>query len=55
MQDQRLMDYFKFNEAYLVANRKGGFSEVQKKRLLEGLFGPKNNHFDRRLKCMTQK
>ncbi len=33
MQDQKLMDYFQFDEADLQANRSGVFSEKQKKEL----------------------
>jgi len=33
MQDQKLMDYFKFDESDLQANRMGQFTEKQKKRL----------------------
>jgi hypothetical protein len=45
MQDQKLMDYFKFDEADLEANRKGEYSETQKKRLFKGLFAPKKYFF----------
>ena len=45
MQDPKLMDYFKFDEADLEANRKGEFSEAQKKRLFKGLFAPKKYNF----------
>jgi hypothetical protein len=45
MQDPKLMDYFKFDEADLEANRKGEFSEAQKKRLFKGLFAPKKFNF----------
>ncbi len=41
MQDQKLMDYFKFEDADLEANRKGEFSEAQKKKLSRGLFPPR--------------
>jgi hypothetical protein len=41
MQDQKLMDYFKFDEADLKSNRKGEYSEAQKKRLFRGWFAPK--------------
>ena len=33
MQDQKLKDYFKFDEADLDANRKGSFSDAQKKKI----------------------
>ena len=33
MDDQKLKDYFKFNEADLQANRNGAFSAAQKQRL----------------------
>ena len=33
MQDQKLMDAFKFDESDLQANRNGGFSDAQKKRI----------------------
>ncbi len=33
MQDQKLMDHFNFTEADLQANRKGQFSDAQKKRI----------------------
>jgi hypothetical protein len=45
MQDQKLMDFFKFDETDLEANRKGEFSESQKKRLFKGLFAPKKYYF----------
>jgi hypothetical protein len=32
MEDQKLQDYFKFDEDDLQANRNGNFSEKQKKR-----------------------
>ena len=35
MQEQKLMDYFKFDEADLLANRNGDFSEKQKNDLLK--------------------
>jgi hypothetical protein len=41
MQDQKLMDYFKFDEDDLEANHIGEYSEAQKKRLFKGLFAPK--------------
>ena len=41
MEDQKLLDYFKFDEADLEANRKGEYSETQKKRLFKGLFAPR--------------
>jgi len=45
MQNQKLMDYFKFDEDDLQANRKGEYSEAQKKRLFKGLFAPKKYFF----------
>lgn len=45
MQDQKLMDYFKFNESDLQANRAGDFSASQKAKLPKGLFGPKKYFF----------
>jgi hypothetical protein len=39
------MDYFKFDEADLEANRKGEYSEAQKKRLFKGLFAPRKYFF----------
>jgi hypothetical protein len=45
MQDQKLMDYFKFDETDLEANRKGEYSEAQRKRLFKGLFAPKKYYF----------
>ena len=45
MQDQKLMDFFKFDEADLEANRNGEYSEAQKKRLFKGLFAPKKYFF----------
>jgi hypothetical protein len=45
MQDQKLMAYFQFDEADLEANRKGEYSEGQKKRLFKGLFAPKKYYF----------
>ena len=45
MQDQKLMDFFKFDEADLESNRKGEYSETQKKRLFKGLFAPKKYFF----------
>jgi hypothetical protein len=41
MQDQELMDYYKFDGSDLQANRNGVYSEAQKKRLFKGLFAPK--------------
>ncbi len=45
MDDQKLKDYFKFDEGDLQANRKGDYSDVQKKRLFKGLFAPKKYFF----------
>ncbi len=45
MQEQKLMDYFKFDESDLEENRKGEYSEAQKKRLFKGLFAPKKYFF----------
>ena len=45
MEDQKLMDYFKFDEDDLEANRKGEYSETQKKRLFKGLFASKKYFF----------
>ena len=45
MEDQKLLDYFKFDEADLEANRKGEYSETQKKRLFKGLFAPRKYFF----------
>ncbi len=45
MQDQKLMDYFKFDESDLQANHSGDYSEAQKKRLFKGLFAPKKYFF----------
>jgi hypothetical protein len=44
MQDQKLMDYFKFDEADLQANRNGQVTEKQKARMIKdsksgGIFG----------------
>ena len=36
MQDQKLMDYFQFNESDLEANRQGQFTEKQRSGLVEG-------------------
>ena len=41
MEGQKLQEYFKFDEDDLEANRKGEYSEAQKKRLFKGLFAPK--------------
>jgi hypothetical protein len=48
MQDKKLMDFFKFDEADLEANRNGEYSEAQKKRLFKGLFAPKKYNFYKR-------
>ena len=45
MEDQKLMDYFKFDESDLQANRNSNYSEAQKKRLFKGLFAPKKYFF----------
>lgn len=45
MEGQKLQEYFKFDEDDLEANRKGEYSEAQKKRLFKGLFAPKKYFF----------